>query len=237
MKILVMFTFVLLSVSSFGQAQISDEDYFTIGEISTELIAEEGTPQGLFPKCQTPQGLFQTVPAPKAGTILKDAGTVIALGEKILKIIENNQPVIKSSSQVFSAMPSKAVKLSDEELVEQTYGWCEPLVQRFRSTYKNLYGLKVVDFEYSIKMIYGGGVDESSDFIKSLIFTPEKIDTAWGYTFDASAIFMDSYNAGTKENILAVLDINFEYKVSTLVKKSVSTDSYSFYANGKVVKH
>ena len=170
----------------------------------------------------------------RARGVIALVGDIVALGEKIYTVIEKRKPVVKTVFSPIQVVPRNDVGgvVSPMEMER----WSAPKTSKYKVTFKNLYGMKVVEIGISVTYLYGGTYNDSGKFIANLQILPTLVSAAWGYNVDATYKLVGIVNHGTKSNILAGATLNFNYKVSTIVKHFEKNMEFHVYGNGKMTK-
>lgn len=153
-----------------------------------------------------------------------------AIGARIWKIIEDNKPVVDLNFQAAHALPRGVVCWSDLD------SWKAPRSQRYRATYKNAYGMKVVDFAFRVVFSYGGGRDGKGLYIANAAVYPAQLDVSWGYKFNAEAKVGQALNLGTSASPMAGLEIAVNWNLGTVVKDSQTTVNFFMQGDGLMTK-
>jgi hypothetical protein len=152
---------------------------------------------------------------------LKDFGVVvdevINLGTKIWTLIEKNKPVVSAKSAMASATPQGI------RCWQTLENWSAPTSVTYRYTYKNLYRMTVVDFEFKVIYTYGGQLLGTGRYLTNVQVVPTHLDVAWGYTFNAVAKIQQPVNLGTKANPVAGLESQINWTIDTVVKHGETT--------------
>lgn len=149
---------------------------------------------------------------------------IIAIGDKIWKIIEKNKPVVGGKYHAISALPSGAGKW------EQLENWATPETRVYRMTYKNAYGMTVVDFAFRVAYTYGGSVNGKGKYLANIAIEPRAVDVAWGYKFNANGEVVNVHNAGTRAKPVAGVEIKIDWQINTVFKHS--QESNRFFVRG-----
>lgn len=158
---------------------------------------------------------------------MEDLNKVVAIGKQIWKIVEENQPVVNLQTDAVAVVPLKA------ECWRWLEGWKNPVVKTFRTTYKNLYGIKVVDFQYKLIYYYGGSYRGQGKYLARVAVVPEVVDLAWGYELNAAVTAPTVLNYGTVVDPIAAVELEMQYSVKTPLKHSSSTVNFLVKGNGE----
>ena len=109
-------------------------------------------------------------------------------------------------------------------------GWQFPTSKAYRSTFKNVYGITVVDFTYRVTYLYGGTADGVGKYIGYATVSPVNLDVLWGFTFNATATVPTIYNMGSKAKPVAGMQVLVQWKVESAI--SSIEQSQAFALNG-----
>lgn len=149
---------------------------------------------------------------------------IIAVGQKIWKIIQDNKPVVTTKMPVAHALPKGLKCWTDLD------HWQPPKSAVFEITYTNLLNIDVVNFKFRMIYTSGGGHNGIGQYLANVAATPVQLDVLWGYTFDANVAIGQAINLGSADNPIAGLELTINWDVSTVLKNSRS--SVDFFARG-----
>jgi len=155
--------------------------------------------------------------------------SLIALGKKILPIIEAGRPVITNGLKpMISVLP----KMDDTSgVLYKMANWSVPLSKSFRLSYKNVYGREVIGFTYTIYFQHGGSLNGVGKYITSLAVQASDIRAAWGgFKFDVTSELISIANVGTDANPIASAIIRVNCKAKSILNEDQS--AVSFYVDG-----
>lgn len=154
------------------------------------------------------------------------ANGMLVLGSKIWKFVEANQPVVSAEGAYAHIIPSEAQSWQELE------NWSRPISAIYRATYKNLYGIKVVDLAFRVTLTPRGTYNNRGKYIANLVVLPEVVDVAWGYTVEAAAKIHEVINRGTVEDPIAAAQLSVGWTVKTILKNSTTQNSLFVEGDG-----
>ncbi|MEK6626893.1 MAG: hypothetical protein AABY86_18155, partial [Bdellovibrionota bacterium] len=111
-------------------------------------------------------------------------------------------------------------------------GWSAPKAIGYRVTYKNLYGMEVIAFTYSIAFQPGGQFNGKGAYIAGASVTANDVSVAWGFDFSAKSEVVAITNRGTRENPVAGLTLKISYIAKTVFKDIRNSYNYHLTGNG-----
>ncbi len=155
---------------------------------------------------------------------------VIEVFNKVWAIIEKNKPVVNLQSDKFGAALPEIAKSSWYAVG----GWKPERNVTIKTTYENGFGMKVVELEYQVKLLYGGNVKGHGLYVASARIIPISVNVMWGYTLDVTVSVPNTFNVRTPENPLAAIGINVQYAIATIINKNIVTDTYQVQGNGLI---
>ncbi len=157
---------------------------------------------------------------------------LLAIGKKIWPIIDANRPVINTSGLVpaISVIPQFDANARNVEL-NQMANWSIPKVATYRISYKNIYGMELLGFSYTILFQYNGTHKENGKYITGLTVSASEVSAAWSMNFDASSELVNVANVGTSIDPVASAVIKVSYKVRGLLNEM--RNSQLFYVDGR----
>lgn len=224
MSFLIPFTLLF----SIANAQSLDEKYFTIRKVkrTVEVKQDSELTSDTKKQLEIVENLLPSQP-------VADDFDPLAIMEtftKMWQVVKDNQPVVKIDTDRFAtALPVVAQK--NWNTVE---GWQPERNATVTTVYTNLYGMEVIRLEYQIKLIYGGHVKGKGLYIASAKIIPTEVSVAWGYTLNVVASAPLVLNARTAQDPLAVIYLNLNYVVSTIIKNDSVTDTYQVQGDGLI---
>lgn len=233
--------FLLLGVLGMGTVSANDEineNYLTVGsvevnEIHQDVLNQEVSEQ-VYEKVLASR--LQGLPNEKGmvstqgvGEVIAIARGIVALGEEIYALVDKGRPVMKTSYAPISVLPTEGGKAVS---ALETENWKMPSKRTYEITYKNLYGMEVVKYRYSVIFSYGGSYKGKGAYITGAQIVPVSISVSWGYSFSATMRLASLQNYGTVANPIAGVTMSMEYTVETIMKASLETDSYHVTGQG-----
>ncbi|MBI2522292.1 MAG: hypothetical protein HYV97_17870 [Bdellovibrio sp.] len=203
-------------------AALMGEDYFKIAsvEVEKDVAAYEVVDDFLAPTESREKNL---------GEVIMVVDQLIALGKKIWVIIEAGRPVVNTNLPTVHVLPREAGQ--DGSLYDLS-GWNAPKAIGYRVTYKNLYGMEVIAFTYSIAFQPGGQLNGKGAYIAGASVTANDVSVAWGFDFSAKSEVVAITNRGTRENPVAGLTLKISYIAKTVFKDIRNSYNYHLTGNG-----
>lgn len=161
-----------------------------------------------------------TVELPTPGTVAGDLNeisiiidSILAIGKKIWPIIEAGRPVISDKlAPPVSIVPH--LQDANAGVLYEMENWSIPKSMSVRVSYKNLLGMEVVGFTYTVLFQYNGSYNNVGQYVTGLAVVASDIYTAWGFNFDANSELISIANVGTKYSPVASGNIKVSYKVT-----------------------
>jgi hypothetical protein len=210
-----------VSASAYDQDFYESEEYNTITSVEvTELTEFQKGIDGIVPGSS--EGNTSVGGVIDEASIILDK--IIAMGDKVWKIIEKNKPVVNQTYETVSAVPQGIKEW------QQLTGWSMPQVRVYKMDYKNFYGMSVVTFSYRVAYTYGGSVNGKGKYLASVTAEPAVLNVAWGYKFNVAGQVLNVANAGTTEDPMAGIELRLDWSVDTVMKHM--QESTRFYVRG-----
>lgn len=223
-KLVIAILATVLTVQAQALTQ-SEEDYLTIDSVTVQEIPDLAP---LVPSHQTFKHSLSQTQFPQELSPIKqlevEIDTIINIGQKIWAIVEAGRPVVNVQLNSASAMPEGI------QGWQQLAGWKTPRSSTYRVYYKNVYGMKVVDFSYRVMFTYGGNFNGQGRYVTGATILPAALDVAWGYNFNAAVEIPTVINMGTVENPVGGIQMNVNWDVGTVLRRSQTRNSY--FVNG-----
>jgi hypothetical protein len=162
------------------------------------------------------------------GDIITTIDGIIAVGQRIWKIVDAGRPVITTKlAPMISVLPHLE---GENPTLNQMASWSAPKVRSYRVSFKNGFGSEVVGFTYTIYFQFNGSLKGTGKYITNLKVQASEIYTSWGFNFDATSELVGIANVGSIDAPVASATMQISYTVKGLVNESRS--SQGFYVDG-----
>lgn len=163
------------------------------------------------------------------GQVIAIGKDLVALGESVYTLVQKGKPHNKTTYAPISVLPRVNGQNVD---IFDTESWKMPAKATYVITYKNLYGMEVVKFRYSVIFSYGGTYNGKGAYITAAQIIPESVMTSFGFDFSATMKMGGMSNHGTKANPVAGVILSLQYTVETFLQASLETASYHVTGKG-----
>jgi hypothetical protein len=166
------------------------------------------------------------------GGVIATANQIIALGERIYKIIEKGRPVLHTSYAPISVI----AKDKDGNAVDmfQTSGWSRPSTSTYSVKYRNGFNMTVVEFKFTLIFSYGGRYQGKGKYITAAQIVPSDVQVAWGFNVSATMSLDGIFNHGTVAEPVAGANLRLNYKIDTVVKTEERNMIFYIGGDGQV---
>ncbi|MEA3306337.1 MAG: hypothetical protein U9Q34_00955 [Elusimicrobiota bacterium] len=235
---------VIAFASKASANDIYDVKYFTIdkGSVKLELLETKGGQTIPLNGGTTTQAIPKPsdLPKPPGGPVINPSGVkpptanetigtmdkIVNLMDKIFNIIAKNKPVVNTNISYANAVPYGTSHWT------QLQNWSKPSTKKYAFSMKNMYGSEVVKVVYQVHWTHSGDFAGKGKFLTGVSVEPISIKAGWGYTVDLTAVVPDSTvaNVGTSEDPIASMQVQLEWKVSTIIK--VINEKAIYYIQG-----
>lgn len=162
------------------------------------------------------------------GDIITAIDGMLAVGQKIWKIVDASRPVVTTN---FSPSISVLPDLSGvNPALNQMAHWSRPISRSFRVSLRNASNTELLGFTYSIYFQFNGSYKGKGKYIANLKVDASDIYASWFYNFDATSELVGVANVGTDEEPVASAIMKISYaikKFGTDVRKVTR-----FYVDG-----
>lgn len=155
---------------------------------------------------------------------------ILNFGSKLWKLVEKNKPVSNLTTVTANALPAN----TDGNWLSLE-NWSEPRGRIYSVTYKNLYGIEVVNFDYRLTFTPGGSYQGSGQYLSNVAVNPQNLSVSWSYNVDATAKVVNVLNARSKANPLAGMEVLVDWRVKTVVKDMRSSTSFFVKGDGTFI--
>jgi len=200
------------------RAAAKDPKAYTLDEMSVEIVK-------IGPAVSPTE---VDAPEPGVGDVIPILDSIVNLGEKIWKIINDNKPVVNVKVQYASALPEGITSWA------QMAGWSRPKGTIYELTAKNAYGMQVIKLRYQVLRTIGGNYKGTGKYLTAVTVEPLLVEVAWGYHFNLDANVPDSsiVNVGTSEAPVAAMTTQLGWRIGTAIKDSQGKSLYYLQGDG-----
>jgi hypothetical protein len=157
---------------------------------------------------------------------MSEVEMMVKVGKEVWKVVEANRPVSEYKTDTMSVLPENA-----PTHWTAYSNWKTPVARSYRVTYKNLYGMKVVDFAYRVMATPGGQYQGKGKYLTQVTVLPESLNVAWGFNVDSVASIPQVTNMGSEKDPVAGAQIDVSWRVRTVLQDR--RESRSYLVNGK----
>jgi hypothetical protein len=157
-----------------------------------------------------------------------DWNTLIAVGEKVIQLIQAGKPVVNVTRDAVSVLPAGATQWN------LLNGWHAPVTKVFEVTAKNYLGMTVIDLRLKVSANYGGGLDGRGKFLANVTVVPSQIYVLWGFTCNVWSEHHDPVNLGTTADPVAGLGFDLRYDYGSAMSKETGTADYFVTGSGEI---
>jgi hypothetical protein len=145
------------------------------------------------------------------GEIITAIDGIMAIGEKIWKIVEAGRPVVSAK---FSPGVSVIPHIEGENpTLNQMSNWSIPISKSYRVSFKNNNNSELVGFTYSIYFQANGSYKGNGKYLANVKVDASEINVSWLYNFDASSELIGVANVGTDTAPIASAIMKISYAV------------------------
>ncbi|MFL5783531.1 MAG: hypothetical protein ACJ76H_02905, partial [Bacteriovoracaceae bacterium] len=217
------------AVEEYDQTKFYTINQVTVSEISHDVIldhAVQKTVSEAYLDQQTPgtPGRIET-----AGRIISMGRDLVALGEDIYRLVSKGKPNVTTAYDPISVIPKENGRPVD---LMDTESWSMPAKRTYQLTLKNLYGIAVVTFRYSVIFSYNGSYNGTGKYITAAQIQPDYVNVLWGFDFSATMKLSGIQNQGTKANPTAAATLRMEYTASNVMNSRTIGDTYFITGRG-----
>ena len=204
-------------------AAASDPKSFTLDKDSIQLTRlEDPAPKDIVP----PVPQLPTPPGGEEPDPITTIDRIVNLAKKIFDIIKENQPVIDVTTTYANAVPEGITHWS------QLSGWSEPAATRYRLSAKNLYGVEVIDCQFTVIRQHSGSYRGKGRFLNAVTVEPGHLSAAWGYRLGLKFEAPSVANVGTNEDPVASMIAQVTWSIATVLKHDQGTNVWHLRGDG-----
>ncbi len=240
MKQLLLLLFLITTTASTHASEIEKtlaEKYFTIDKVEiTEIEVDQSLVEKSFNKENTER--IETEPTEdKEDGIIELIGTgidsMLLYGNKIWKIITSGKPTSGQQHIVpLSVIPNVDGRTGTLHEMEN---WELPKSKKFKVNYKNLLGISVVSFTYSVNYQAGGTYKGKGLWLTGINVSASEVSVIWGFSFNATSSLVGVTNMGTKENPVAAATLQVSWELSSVLQNVKGSESFHITGDNRLI--
>jgi hypothetical protein len=219
-----------MSAEEYDETKFYTISQVTVSELSHDVILDQAVQKTVS---DAYMNLDQDQAGPTrlqtAGQVISTARDLVALGEDIYRLVSKGKPNVTTAYDPISVIPKvdgRAVDLLDTEQ------WSMPSKRSYQLVLKNLYGVAVVTFRYSVIFSYNGAYDGRGKYITAAQIQPDYVNVLWGFDFTATMKLSGIQNQGTRQDPVAAATLRIEYTTSNVMNSRTIGDSYFITGRG-----
>jgi hypothetical protein len=205
------------------------EEYYVVSEVNVEEIDTD-------PKIyQEMENQLRDRNDKGLGAVIMSIDKLIALGKKIWAIIEAGRPVYTNNyMNAISVLP----KTGDPDFAfSQMENWSSPKTKTYRVTYKNGFGMNVIQFDYTTMFQYAGTFEGKGAYLTGVTVKASNVSVSWGFNFDAKSKLVTIANRGSANSPLAGATLQIDYTASSVIRTISTSEAFHITGKGKVSKY
>ncbi len=220
-----------LGLNCWADEMYDDTRFYTISSVSISEISHDVILDHSVQKTVAEAYFDQQAPGriETAGKVISVARDLVALGEDIYRLVSKGKPNVTTSYDPISVIPKvegRAVDLMDTE------SWSMPQKRTFQMGLKNLYGIEVITFRYSVMYSYNGSYDGKGKYLTAAQIQPDYVNVLWGFDFSATMKLSGIQNQGSRQNPIAAATLRIEYTASNVLNSRTIGDTFFITGTG-----
>jgi hypothetical protein len=156
-----------------------------------------------------------------------DLATIVNIGKSVWEIIKANQPVVQVESDAGTATPLGI------EHWGQLEGWQVPRHQFHRLSFRNGFGVRVVELVYRVHYTYGGSIEGAGQYLTHLTVVPSEIKVLSGFKLDLRASVPNVINVGSRENPIGAAEFMVRWSLSSVLINRQGSENFFVRGDGR----
>ncbi len=176
--------------------------------------------------------------APEMGEAISVIKDLVALGKEIYPLVEKGRPTVSMTDfKGISVLPrlDQSSNLSYPEFYEMENWWL-PGFARYEIILKNIYGVTVVHFVFSVHYQPGGSYQGKGKYLTNVAIVSDQLLVRWGFDFNAQVKLVGITNMGDKENRVAGATLQVEYTAKSVMNEYQNTSRFFVSGDGTLKK-
>ena len=200
-----------------------DSEYFTISSVSVKEVEMTETEKNEISANKN------------LGAIIMNIDKLIALGTKIWEIVKKGKPVVNMSfAKPISVLPKSE---DPQAAFYEMENWSAPRFKKYQVEFKNLYGMTVIGFNYTVHFQSNGTYEGKGQYLTGLTVAASNVKVSWGFEFNAQSTLLTISNHGSRENPMAGATVTIDYNASSVLRDISSTETFHVMGNGQIMKY
>jgi hypothetical protein len=131
------------------------------------------------------------------------------VGAKVWTLLQDSAPVLSAKSMYASALPNGI------NCWTQLSNWSRPRAETYQVTYKNLYGVNVIDIKFRVMYSYGGRFKDKGRYLMNSTIQFTSVDVMTGFTLDANVDIPRVINISSDDNPVAGMQMTLNWNMDT----------------------
>lgn len=154
-------------------------------------------------------------------------------GRRIWNIITSGKPTNQASHitplSVIPNVNGQPSTLYDME------NWELPKRKKFKVNYKNLLGMSVVSFTYSVNYQAGGSYNGKGQWLTGINVDASEVSVMWGFGFNATSSLVGVTNMGTKEEPIAAATLKVSWELTSVLQSVKGSESFHITGDNRLI--
>lgn len=225
-----MLSFTVKDLESFSGNSKKDLEtyaYNTIASIEVTDITNKPEPK--------PEAAANDFADGGIGVAIMVAKEVIAFGKDVWKIVEAGRPVVSvDMAPTVSVLPNSGSGTA--AIFREMEGWSAPHSWRYEVAYKNLMGMTVIKFNYTVHFQPRGTYQKKGAYLTGINVEASDVEVLWGFTFDAKSNLISITNRGSSDDPVASATLRVSYEVKTVLQEIRASETFHVMGNGRLIK-
>lgn len=214
-----------------GSVAISDFQDKTL-KTSIEKSSKRTTLSDLDPKIPGASG-YAGDPGMSVGEVIAIADKIIALGEKIYKLVDKGRPNSEFNYAPISVIPSNDKGSPADVLMDMSQG-SMPTMEDFKIVAKNRFDKVITEFEFTLMFFHSLKYNGKGNFITAAQIIPKSVNVSWGFDFNATMRLNGIVNHGTSMNPMAGAILVLEYELKNALSYKKQSAIFHIMGNGRI---
>lgn len=167
------------------------------------------------------------------GEVIAIADKIIALGEKIYKLVDKGRPNSEFNYAPISIVP-KTDKGAPADVLMDMSGGSMPVMEDFKIVAKNKFNKPVISFEFTLMFFHGLKYEGKGNYITAAQVIPKSVDVSWGFDFSANMKLNGIVNHGTSTDPMVGALIVLEYQIKNALSYQTQSAIFHIMGNGRI---
>lgn len=206
----------------------ADLPYFEISEIEVTRVETDPSIIEFY------EEMNQRLEVKSLGGIITIADRLVALGERVWRIISDQRPVLDPDyMKPISVLPLTAD--GPQDAFHLMSSWSLPEIKTFEVVYRNGFNASVISFDYHVAYQHSGQFEDRGSYLTGVYVSSSNVSVSWGFELSAESQLVAISNRGSMEDPVAGATLKIDYQAGSVLRTIRTSESFHVTGEGEVI--